>query len=75
MTNYKGTRAERYRSRLRSEGRRGALLAAKRVGEMLDTYVLARHGEVRTQSQILWGRIILSVVALLVLVGLILHFV
>ena len=57
-------RAQRYRDRLRAEGRTFAIRSARRTREMLDGYVLARKGELRPPSmQVLWGRILVIIAA------------
>ena len=75
MSIYRGTRAERYRSRMRSLGQRSALEAGKRACEMLDKYVLARRGELTAQPVILWGRIAVFAVSAIIILYLIIRFI
>lgn len=71
---YKGTRAERYRSRMRSFGRENAIRAGKRASEMLDKYVLARRGELTARPVILWGRILATALSAILILFLIIRF-
>src|SRR5262249_34978665 len=52
-------RAQRYRDRLRAEGRGIALRTARRTRDILDGYVSARkHGPLPPKLRVLWGRIL-----------------
>jgi len=53
-------RAQRYRDRLRAEGRSVALRTARRTRDILDGYVRARRGgaTLEPKLRVLWGRII-----------------
>ncbi len=56
-------RAQRYRDRLRAEGRSIAIRTARRTRDLLDGYVSARRGLPLTDPsvQVLWGRILVLV--------------
>ena len=59
-------RAQRYRDRLRAEGRSIAIRTARRTRDILDGYVSARRGGVSSdpEVEVLWGRILVIVCAL-----------
>ncbi len=56
-------RAQRYRDRLRAEGRSIAIRAARRTRDILDGYVGARRGglSATAELEVLWGRIFVLV--------------
>ncbi len=62
-------RAQRYRDRLRAEGRSIAIRTARRTRDILDGYVHARRGGAVSEPavELLWGRILVLVSALAVL--------
>lgn len=53
-------RAQRYRDRLRAEGRSIAIRTARRTRDILDGYVSARRGGGSGEPvvEVLWGRIL-----------------
>lgn len=53
-------RAQRYRDRLRAEGRSIAIRTARRTRDILDSYVRARRGTepAPPEIQVLWGRVL-----------------
>jgi hypothetical protein len=53
-------RAQRYRDRLRAEGRSIAIRTARRTRDILDGYVAARRGGAMgdVAVEVLWGRIL-----------------
>ncbi len=61
-------RAQRYRDRLRAEGRSIAIRTARRTRDILDGYVSARHGGPSSEPglEVLWGRILVIVSAMAV---------
>lgn len=61
-------RAQRYRDRLRAEGRTIAIRTARRTRDILDGYVGSRRGIPSTDpmTEILWGRILVFVSAMAV---------
>lgn len=74
MSIYKGTRAERYRSRMRSLGKESAMNAARKASALLDKYVLARKGDLIQQPVILWGRVAVVAVSAVIILYLIIRF-
>lgn len=56
-------RAQRYRDRLRAEGRAIALRTGRRTRDILDGYVAARRGglTLAPQMRVLWGRVLVAV--------------
>ncbi|MEZ0229055.1 MAG: hypothetical protein ACAI25_10555 [Planctomycetota bacterium] len=56
-------RAQRYRDRLRAEGRSIAIRTARRTRDILDGYVNARRGGATAEpgTEVLWGRILVLV--------------
>jgi hypothetical protein len=58
-------RAQRYRDRLRAEGRSIAIRTARRTRDILDGYVSARRGGPVSDPtvEVLWGRILVLVSA------------
>ncbi len=58
-------RAQRYRDRLRAEGRSIAIRTARRTREILDGYVAARRGGAagEVNVEVLWGRVLVLVSA------------
>lgn len=57
----RSTRGERYRRRLLAESRGAAVNTARKVGEMLDKYVLSRRGDQTPRTVVLWDRIFMAV--------------
>jgi hypothetical protein len=55
-------RAQRYRDRLRAEGRSIAIRTARRTRDILDGYVSARKGPrpLEPPPRVLWGRILVA---------------
>jgi hypothetical protein len=53
-------RAQRYRDRLRAEGRSLAIRTGRRTRDLLDGYVTARRSgaEIAPVTEVLWGRLI-----------------
>jgi hypothetical protein len=68
-------RAQRYRDRLRAEGRALAVRTARRTRDILDHYVASRrNGEgPRPELRILWGRIFLIGLAIAAAVWAVAH--
>ena len=55
-------RAQRYRDRLRAEGRSLAIRTARRTRDILDGYVSARRGGIGDPTvEVLWGRILVLI--------------
>jgi hypothetical protein len=60
MDSPKDFRAQRYRDRLRAEGRSLAIKTARRTRDILDGYVAARRGSgmAGPEVEVLWGRLL-----------------
>jgi hypothetical protein len=65
-------RAQRYRDRLRAEGRSLAVRTARRTRDILDRYVSSRRNgeQLRPEVKVLWGRIFFVLAALVGLIWL-----
>lgn len=67
------TQSQRYRDRLRSDGRGRVIATARRLRGMFDNYVSVRQGQTQAFTptrELLWGRIAVVVIGLIgVVVG------